>query len=71
MLLQHCIRELLSLKTVVYVTHQLELLAAADIVIVSLYLFFPLLKAVLLQPKTNFHHKRTICRYLERVGLFN
>ncbi|XVF46078.1 hypothetical protein PTKIN_Ptkin02bG0259200 [Pterospermum kingtungense] len=34
MLLQRCIRGLLSLKTVVYVTHQLELLAAADIVIV-------------------------------------
>ncbi|EOX96835.1 Multidrug resistance protein ABC transporter family [Theobroma cacao] len=31
---EHCLRGLLSLKTVVYATHQLELLAAADIVIV-------------------------------------
>ncbi|XVF00452.1 hypothetical protein REPUB_Repub04eG0002500 [Reevesia pubescens] len=33
-LFKRCLRGLLSLKTVVYVTHQLELLAAADIVIV-------------------------------------
>ncbi|XWS67375.1 hypothetical protein CRYUN_Cryun04dG0002000 [Craigia yunnanensis] len=33
-LFKRCIKGLLSLKTVVYVTHQLELLAAADIVIV-------------------------------------
>lgn len=33
---QECLMRMLSSKTVIYVTHQLEFLAAADLILVSL-----------------------------------
>jgi hypothetical protein len=40
MFLQNCLMQLLSNKTVVYATHQVEFLDAADIVLVSYWNYF-------------------------------
>jgi ABC-type transport system involved in cytochrome bd biosynthesis fused ATPase/permease subunit len=40
MFLQNCLMQLLSQKTVVFATHQVEFLDAADIVLVSYWNYF-------------------------------